>query len=222
MKTVATITAATLAVAIAAPAAAQDIVDTPLGPRIELRVGWDRVDVVTEVRDGTERSETSAGDSGITYGGEVGYDMVLSRASALGVYAGLSKSTLETCDDLSFGATVVARDCLSTGREIDVGARIGFVTGPNSLVYLKSGYSNGEVRRDVRDLTDPAFSYRARRRLDGFHLGAGGEFGLTSRAYGKLEYRYANYAADRETIGQTVLENGVERHHVVAGLGYRF
>lgn len=222
MKTVATITAATLAVAIAAPATAQDIVDTPLGPRIELRVGWDRVDVVTEVHDGTSRSETGGGDSGITYGGEVGYDMVVSGASVIGVYAGLSKSTLESCDDLSFGATVVARDCLSTGREIAVGGRVGFVTAPNSLVYLKAGYSNGEFRRDIRDLVTPADSFRDKVRLDGFHLGAGGEFGLTSRAYGKLEYLYTNYAADKGTVDEYRIETGVERHHVVAGLGYRF
>ena len=221
MKTVAAITAATLA-AVAAPAAAQDIVDTPLGPRIELRVGWDRLDVVTEVHDGSARSETSTGDSGITYGGEVGYDMVLSGASVIGVYAGLSKSTLETCDDLSFGATVIARDCLSTGREIAVGARIGFITGPNSLVYLKSGYSNGEFRRDVRDLTTPGEDFRDKTRLDGFHLGAGGEFGLTSRAYGKLEYLYTNYAAAKGSVDQYRIETGVERHHVVSGLGYRF
>lgn len=222
MKTVATITAAALAAAIAAPAAAQDIVDTPNGPRIELRVGWDRVDVVAEVHNGSSRSESSTGDSGITYGGEVGYDMVLSGASVIGVYAGLSKSTLETCNDLSSGATVIARDCLSTGREIDVGARIGFVTGPNSLVYLKGGYSNGEFHRDVRDLTTPTNDFRDKTRLDGFHLGAGGEVGLTSRAYGKVEYLYTNYAANKDMIGQYRFETGVERHHVVAGLGYRF
>ena len=222
MKTVATITAATLAIVAAAPAAAQSIVETPLGPRIELRAGWDRVDLVTEVHDGSSREEVTTGDSGITYGGEVGYDMVLSGASVIGVYAGLSKSTLETCDDLSFGATVIARDCLSTGREIAVGGRIGFVTGPNSLVYLKGGYSNGEFRREIRDLTTPANNFRDKTRLDGFHLGAGGEVGLTSRAYGKLEYLYTNYAADKGTVGQYRIETGVERHHVVAGLGYRF
>lgn len=222
MKTVATITAAAITVALAVPAAAQSIVETPLGPRIELRAGWDRVDAVTEVHDGASREEVTNGDSGITYGGEVGYDMVLSGASVIGVYAGLSKSTFETCDDLSFGATVIARDCLSTGREIAVGGRVGFVTGPNSLVYLKGGYSNGEFRRDVRDLTTPADDFREKTRLDGFHLGAGGEFGLTSRAYGKLEYLYTNYAADKGTVGDLRIETGVERHHVVAGLGYRF
>ncbi len=221
MKTVATITAAALAAA-ASPAAAQAIVDTPLGPRIELRVGWDRLDAVTEVHDGASREEVTTGDSGITYGGEVGYDMVLSGASVVGIYAGLSKSTFETCDDLSFGATVIARDCLSAGREIAVGGRIGFVTGPNSLVYLKGGYSNGEFRRDVRNIVTPADNFRETTKLDGFHLGAGGEFGLTSRAYGKLEYLYTNYAADKGTVDQYRIETGLERHHVLAGLGYRF
>ncbi|KQM63988.1 MULTISPECIES: outer membrane protein [unclassified Sphingomonas] len=222
MKTVATIIAATLAVVVAMPAAAQSIVETPLGPRIELRAGWDRVDAVTEVHDGSARTEASTGDSGVTYGGEVGYDMVLSGASVVGLYAGLSKSTFETCDDLFSGSTVIARDCLSAGREVAVGARIGFVTAPNSLVYLKAGYSNGEFRRDQRDLATPANNIREFTRLDGFHVGAGGEFGLTSRAYGKVEYLYTNYAADRGTVGQYRIETGVERHHVVAGLGYRF
>lgn len=221
MKTVATITAAALAAA-ASPAAAQSIVDTPLGPRIEVRVGWDRLDAVTEVHEGTQRTEVSTGDSGVTYGGEFGYDMVLSGASVVGLYAGLSGSTFESCDDLFSGTRVIARDCTKAGREVSVGGRIGFVTGPNALVYLKGGYSNGEFRRDQRDLLTPGNDTRDVVRLDGFHLGAGGEFGLTSRAYGKLEYLYTNYAADKGTIGNLRIETGAERHHVVAGLGYRF
>ena len=42
------------------------------------------------------------------------------------------------------------------------------------------------------------------------HLGVGAQIGLGSNAYLKTEYRYSNY------------QDGVDRHQVVGGLGFRF
>jgi outer membrane immunogenic protein len=220
MKTVATITAATMAFAIS-PAAAQSIVDTPHGPRIELRAGWDRTDFVVEQHDTAGRAETSIGESGVTYGGELGYDFAYGP-SIMGLYAGISGSTGRECNQLSIGMTPIARNCIGSARDITVGARVGYVTAPNSLVYLKAGYSNGRYTYRNDDLLDLTESERTAGNLDGFHLGAGGEVGIGSHAYGKLEYVYTNYFGDEQTTNNVRNEIGLERHQLVAGIGYRF
>lgn len=220
MKTAMALAAILTSIA-AQPAVAQIITDTPSGPRIELRAGWDRLDLVAEARDGTNRVESSTGDSGVTYGTEIGYDYV-HGVSVIGLYAGIAKSSLSTCEDLLAGATIYARECLKAGREISVGARVGFVTGTNALVYLKGGYSNAATRYDFEDRYVPAYSFRETETFDGFHLGAGGEAGFGRNAYGKLEYVYANYGGDRFDAGGTRIDTGIERHQVTAGLGYRF
>ncbi len=220
MKAATLVLATALGIA-AQPAAAQVITDTPSGPRIELRAGWDRLDLVAETREGGDRIETSFGDSGVTYGTEIGYDYV-HGVSVIGLYAGIARSSLSTCEDLLAGASVYARECEKPGREISVGGRVGFVTGANSLVYLKGGYSNASARYTYDDRYEPSYSFSQTETFDGFHVGAGGEAGLGRHAYGKLEYLYTNYGGARYSIDGYQIDTGIERHQITAGLGYRF
>ncbi|MBL7598920.1 porin family protein, partial [Escherichia coli] len=92
---------------------------------------------------------------------------------------------------------------ISTGRDLYVGARVGFTVGGNALIYAKGGYTNGRITGETGNV-------RVSDNLDGFRLGAGVEHAFGQRLYGKVEYRYSNYSQD------------VERHQVLAGLGVRF
>src|SRR3546814_13386753 len=60
---------------------------------------------------------------------------------------------------------------------------------------------------------------------DGFRVGAGVEQLFGPTAYGKLEYRYSNYSnLEHNREGTTDLSRNIDldRHQVVAGVGFRF
>jgi outer membrane immunogenic protein len=169
-----------LAAASATPAFAQDA-DAPFtGPRVEALAGWDRVSIDGE------------SESGVSYGGAIGYD--LQRGSAVfGVEGEFAGSTVDATDS---GVTVKA------GRDLYAGVRVGVVASPNTLIYAKGGYTNARVVVETTGFRDGA-------NLDGFRLGAGVEQNF-GKFYGKVEYRYSNYESD------------FDRHQVLAGLGVRF
>jgi outer membrane immunogenic protein len=96
---------------------------------------------------------------------------------------------------------------------------------PNTLVYAKAGYTkarygflgtDGEVEDEQHIDTD------------GWRVGAGVEQKLGANAFAKIEYRYSNYSNaevdfEPEGIPDTdPFDVELDRHQVVAGVGWRF
>jgi outer membrane immunogenic protein len=210
--------AAVAAVAIASPAVAQDAEPAFSGPRIEARVGWDRPDVRVTLSDGVDQISRSAGKSGVTYGGEVGYDIRAGQMLVLGGYAGLEGSTTKACDEL-YGED---RICIRAGRNITAGARIGAVLSPMLMVYGKGGYSNGRVSIDYQDYELILADVDEASNLDGFHLGAGIEASINRRIYGRLEYIYSNYGKLSASVDDITGSVKPTRHQVAYAMGVRF
>jgi outer membrane immunogenic protein len=185
--------------AVAAPAFAQDE-GSFNGPRAEAIVGWDHV---------TDSSGYDASKDGVTYGGAIGYD--LQRGNAVfGVEGEITgASTRDRANDV-----LVAGDSLrvKAGRDLYVGGRLGFVAGGRTLIYAKAGYTNAGF--DTR-YSSPTVSFHEKDNQDGWRVGAGAEYKLTSKVYLKGEYRYSDYGSD---------DNGIDakRHQVVGGVGVRF
>jgi outer membrane immunogenic protein len=209
----------TVALAAASPAFAQDAEPSAYGgARIEARAGWDRPTISLRASDGVDTIDESAGKSGVVYGGEVGYDYAVSTISFIGAYAGIEGSTTEECSEVYGGDEA----CLKAGRNITAGVRAGFMLSPSAAVYAKGGYSNGRVRVTYEDPAAPADNFEEGGNVDGFHLGAGAEFGLKSGIYAKLEYVYSNYGDYEYVDGTDSASLGLDRHQVVAGVGIRF
>lgn len=205
---------AALALSAAVPAYAQDIQPGLFtGPRFEARVGLDRPVVTVDV-DGDEESE---GKSGVTYGGELGFDFDL-NSLVVGAYAGIEGSTVKTCSEVLGGDEA----CLSAGRNITVGGRLGTRIGTRALGYVKGGYSNGQLKLAYEDFENIIDDVSTREELDGFHLGAGIEAMIGGNAYGKIEYVYTNHGSGSYEEDDIALGAELERHQVVAGVGVRF
>ncbi|WP_084582056.1 outer membrane protein [Sphingomonas azotifigens] len=146
-----------------------------------------------EVVGGWDRIETKGPDaSGFVYGGAAGYDLQRGNI-VVGVDGEITGTTTKKSSALAG---------VKGGRDFYAGARLGYVVAPSTLLYGKVGYDNSRV-------ITTAGKARFADNVDGIRLGAGVErtFG---HYYGKVEYRYTNAA------------QGVERHQVLAGLGYRF
>lgn len=111
-----------------------------------------------------------------------------------GAVIGLEGEVTDASSKIEVANVTVA----SAARDLYVGARLGFVAG-RTLVYAKAGYTNARIE-----------SIAGNANADGVRVGAGAEMRLGANLFGKVEYRYSNYEAE------------VERHQVVAGVGFRF
>lgn len=211
----ATLAATTAAVAV--PAAAQDA-GPFTGPRAGVILGYDAL------RPGDTQDSQIRGDQGadgFLYGGEIGYDVAFNNL-VVGVEGEITGSTGKVRNDPrnpnDFGYGRV-----KAGRDLYVGARIGVMAAPQTLIYGKVGYTNARLdltRADATTTTGANFN------LDGYRLGAGVEQSLSPNTYAKLEYRYSNYGDARLEYpnGASTGTFGVDtdRHQVAVGLGFRF
>jgi len=140
-------------------------------------------------------------DDGFLYGVGAGYDFRSGNA-VFGVEGEASDSTQKQ----NVGALTE-----HASRDLYIGGRAGFVVGGNNLLYAKAGYTNARARVDYEDGTAGTVAdFTQRTNLDGIRAGVGAQFGIGSNAYIRTEYRYSNY------------EQGVDRHQLIGGFGFRF
>lgn len=195
--------------AAASPALAQE--QAPFtGPRVEALVGYDNL---SGGDDGVDDSV-----DGLAYGLGLGYDVQMGGAT-LGIEGEVMGSTTKL---RGYDIDVPGDSArLRAGRDLYIGARVGYAVAPATLVYLKGGYTNGKL--NARYYTPDGGYFEDGQTLDGWRVGAGVEqkfnvFG--PGGYVKAEYRYSNYS--NLNIGDFNADVDVDRHQFVAGVGVRF
>jgi opacity protein-like surface antigen len=115
---------------------------------------------------------------------EIGYNAVIGVDAPLG-------------DRWTVGAEVEAANVFDDeGRELGVGARLGYAASDTVLVFARAGYSHLD---DVRN-----------RSFDGASVGAGVQWNISERTHLTSQYRYTNY------------DQGADSNGVSVGIGYRF
>ncbi len=204
--------------AVATPALAQDTNPAFTGPRVEAILGYDHIGAGSDVDNENGRDDQSI--DGLLYGAGVGYDVAVGGA-VLGVEGEITDSTAKSdrhdlTDQFGFGR-------VSAGRDLYIGARAGFLANPQTLLYVKGGYTNQKLSvlaGDTDQHTDTAF------KLDGWRIGAGVERAIGTNSFAKVEYRYSKYDSAHIDYmdGATSSEFDIDtdRHQVVASVGYRF
>ena len=200
-----------------APAMAQEAAPYFTGPRAEARVGYDNVTIRATVSDGTDSFSRSEGRDGVTYGGELGYDYAINHL-VLGGYVGLEGSSTKACGEL-YGQDQI---CLRAGRNITVGARVGYAFEGTTMIYAKGGYTNAQIKADYEDYELILPDFRESESVDAFHVGAGLEAGLPGGVYGRLEYVYTGAGETSVQIEDVSFGVKPHRHQAVFGLGVRF
>lgn len=201
---------------VSVPALAQSADTTFTGPRVEAILGYDKTKAGSSIDNDIDGDERESMD-GLLYGVGAGYDYDFGSA-VIGAEAELTDSTAKT-EFANFGLGNV-----KAGRDIYVGARAGIKATPNTLVYLKGGYTN--ARFDARDSFNNV-DFRQKFDADGWRIGAGVEQKMGTNAFAKLEYRYSNYSKGEVDFGRDIPDSerfdiDLDRHQVVAGVGYRF
>ena len=144
-------------------------------------------------------------DEGVSYGVSAGYDIPLSGGMFVGVQGTVADSTTEEC---ARDVDVVGDElCAKTGRDLSAVVRLGTSVGEKAKLYVLGGYTNARLRVTYDDGVD-TFSDGANG--DGFRLGAGAQYMLSSNVFVKGEYRYSNYEGD------------FSRHNALIGVGVEF
>lgn len=219
---IASLVAASLA-ALATPAMAQSAGEAPFsGLRVGGEVGYDNIrSGSTEDVDDTRDLKQSI--DGVTYGGVVGYDVAASDTLRIGAEASYAGSSAGR-DFNNDQPTVFNLGNVKADRDIYVGGRIGYVTNPTTMLYVKGGYTN---QRYSLTGTDGTTTLDGKLDTDGWRAGAGIEKQLSGKAYIGAEYRYSKYGeGEVDFEGNTPdgsrfnIDN--DRHQVVATAGIRF
>lgn len=223
MKTILAILATGTALAAATPALAQDDTSQAFtGPRIGAEVGYDHIRSGSSEDVDTTRDLKQSID-GVGYGAVIGYDAAVGerlRVGAEASYAGSSASW----DNNNGVPNVFNLGRVQADRDIYVGGRIGYVTSPRTMVYVKGGYTN---QRYSLEGTDGTTNLSQRLDTDGWRVGAGVEYALSKKGYVGLEYRYSNYTKGEfdfngDTPDSSRFNIDTDRHQVMATVGMRF
>lgn len=223
MNKLCAILAAGTALAAAAPAMAQEAPSqTFSGPRVEAIAGYDSSRSGSSVdQDNTRNVKQSI--NGLVYGGAIGYDLPVGSNLVIGADAELTGSTAKW-DNNNGVPNTFNLGRVKAGRDIYVGGRIGYAVSPQTLVYVKGGYTNARFNLEG---TDGTTDLRQRLDTDGYRVGAGVEYAMTPRSFVKLEYRYSNYKKGEFDFNGSTPDSSrfnidTDRHQVVAGVGVRF
>jgi outer membrane immunogenic protein len=199
---------------VAAPAAATQF----SGPRAEVRGGWDRTTLDLSYDDGVDSISGDGHKSGFNFGAEVGYDAPLGQSVIAGAYAGVEFATTKTCGE------VLGDDkaCLKLGRNFTLGARLGAKVSPTAILYVKGGYSNGQLRATYANFDDSTLNFKEHANRDGFHLGIGGEVAVSARTYVRAEYVRTNYDDYDYSDSDFSAKLDAHRDQLLVGFGMRF
>ena len=208
------------------------------GPRVEILGGYDQlrsgsdVDVDTNNDGIFEDNGIDQSVDGFAYGVAVGYDFDAGPA-----VFGIEAEYMDSTGKQKSGENLAAPFGYSANikRDLYIGARVGAKVAPSTLLYAKGGYTNTSVESRFQDRAEADgldFNFDDSQQVDGFRIGAGVEQslgsmgGLGSNSFVKLEYRYSNYSSLKfnDTLFNDNQEIGVDldRHQVVAGVGFRF
>ncbi|MDB5712636.1 MAG: porin family protein [Sphingomonadales bacterium] len=201
-------TAALLASALATPALAQERAPFT-GPHVEVTGGWDRL---------TGQDGNGGHKDGFLYGVGAGYD-----AQVGGVILGIEGEATDSTNKLRGNSVFVAGDSdrIKAGRDLYIGARLGYAVAPATLLYVKGGYTNARFSERYDDGAGNVSHDHAT--ADGYRIGAGVEQKFNVFGPGgfvKAEYRYSNYK--NINYGSSNIDADFDRHQVVGSVGVRF
>lgn len=219
-KATAFLAAASVA-ALSTPAMAQDSDSQFDGFRAQAVAGYDILSAGSSIDDDSTVDNDQSME-GIVYGANVGYDFDLGNM-VLGLEAELTDSSAKTeFDDGDFEG--FGFGSVDAGRDLFLGARLGFKAAPDALFYVKGGYTNTKLNILTNDGTT---EINEDLDLDGWRAGAGVEYAINPNTFVNLEYRYSNYQEGEVDFDGTLPDSDrfgvdLDRHQIMAGIGVRF
>lgn len=194
------IIAATLA-GWSAQASAQDF----NGPSVGVQAGWNSTDVRLP-QEGNDVSGVDQSTDAFVGGAFLAYDYEVMPRVVIGAQAEFNLAASDDFEVVGDSTTLQ----FDPRYAFDLTARAGYLVTPETLIYVRGGYSNARVRTKIA--TDGKFTSSSENR-DGWMIGGGAERMITDHVSARLEYRYADLGEGPSKF---------DRHQVLIGAAYRF
>jgi outer membrane immunogenic protein len=175
------------------------------GPYVGAQVGW-QSEKMQDVKSSFGTVPVDDKVNSVTGGLFAGYDKTVNGKFVLGAEAGLDFAS----DDEAQATVAGTNYSVDPKYSFDLTARTGFLVNPQTMLYVRGGYTNARARTT---LTNAAGIVADSDNQDGWLAGAGVERQLTPDVSARLEYRYSKFS---EGDGRD------RRNRVLAGLSYRF
>ena len=198
-------TSAVLASILAVPFATASSAASFDGPFVGAQVGW-QSEKLTNTKSAFEVVPVDDTKHSVTGGVFAGYDKTVNGRFVVGAEAGLDFAS----DDETQSNVAGSNYLIDPKYSFDLTARGGYLVTPQTLLYVRGGYTNARVRTTI---TDAAGIQSASDHQDGWLAGAGAERQVAQNVSARLEYRYSKFSED---------DGHDQRHRVLAGLSYRF
>jgi outer membrane immunogenic protein len=232
MKTFYALLATGLAVLSASPAFAQandDQVEpqTPAaawsGATFELGGGFQHLtDKSYKDIDATAKVDSTS--NGAAFGGAIGYDWAVGDRMTLGGEFSLYGSSGKITNTNNLVAGNFNTESVRVGRDIFVGARLGFVLSPKAELITKLGYANTHFGVTGTNGSESLYDGL---NANGFRLGVGYERKLTKSLFVKVEYDYSHYGSGQfgysnSTPDASTFDLHSDTHQLLGSIGIRF
>ena len=159
------------------------------GATVEATFGWDHLGDKS-LKDIDQSAYAKGSGNGVTYGGAVGYDVPVTTNVTLGAEVGVYGNSGRWNNTTNLNAGTFNTASVKPGRDVFVGARIGYALSPKTELFGKAGYTNMRFGLEGSNGVEDVYE---KKNASGFRLGAGVEQKLTKMTYVKLEYDYSHY-----------------------------
>ena len=193
--------AAVVGVSFSAPAIAQDF----NGPFIGVQAGLNS-DNLRNPNTAIGRVPMDDNRQSFTGGIYAGYDYQVKDKVVIGAEGSFDV----TADDKMRSVSGATSHTIDPRYSFDLTARAGYLVTPDTLVYVRGGYTNARVKASS---WNGAVLQSATGNRDGWLVGGGVERKLMTHVSARLEYRYSDLSDGGAKY---------DRHRVLAGVSYRF
>ncbi|MDH4442008.1 MAG: porin family protein [Rhizobium sp.] len=93
--------------------------------------------------------------------------------------------------------------------------RLGYSFG-RALVYASAGWAAAHVDAELQGIASTRETY------NGYTVGAGVDYAVTDRIFGRLDYRYNDFRSKDLDFAGTTVESDLSQHTVKLGVGVKF
>ena len=175
------------------------------GPYVGVQVGW-QSEKRRDVKSSFGTAPVDDKVNSVIGGVFAGYDKTVNDRFVVGAEGGLDFAS----DDEVQSNVAGSNYSVDPKYSFDLTARSGYLVNPQTLLYVRGGYTNARVRTTI---TNPAGIQSGSDNQDGWLAGAGVERQVAQNISARVEYRYSELT---EGNGKD------QRHRALAGLSYRF
>jgi outer membrane immunogenic protein len=159
------------------------------GPYIGVFVGAGGVVNDIEIPGAGPGNFNGVGGEGLFGGVMLGYNFQVSGNFVVGIESEIAATDLTT--DLSIPIAPISLDAQPEWTAA-VSGRLGWLTSPNTMLYLIGGYSYADYNVDISGGGSASFSQD----YHGFHIGTGMETHISDSLTARVEYRYTQYGGE--------------------------